>query len=717
MNELIPELRSQYKQLQDTKSEETKDTTLEIKLILKRRKLNPSTVEANPKYGLEKFYSAEDLLELPYKKLLSYTSQLSEKNLSQLYGADPDSIRDVAKFLRINGAKNIVKTNARSERTITFMIRSDQFLSTFTNGKIALAAPSKSIFPENSFPSNYFPYISKRGPSDSFLRAQGPGAKAFAKSILGITFIEGASDENAIIENDIDPEAPLSSREPSKFFPIEIAKAYNFPGLSDDRSGEGVRIGLTGTGGNQAMLNWQRDPDFNDYLIKQGRNPNAVPQIESLNPDAPDDASPDEQMLDISVLTSIAPGAQIIASSEDAGSDNEATLYSSYASLIYLKGSESVDIISSSGSNGIWDSYISAALDELFLDAVLRGITIVKSAGDRGTGNPISGGPLVKGLGSSEPLLNSGSAAVLSVGGTAFNKDGITQKNGEESLIATPNSQSTWNERIAYGTLREALGQKLNEQIADPVTGSFRIEIANDYIQSGIWDAPLVATIGEAYFDAEQGLYQGLASSGVFTKSSGYYGAGYQHDNLNGKWKKTWRRYPDISMLSGGNAANGAGLQGYIISQWTDQGYIQGAAQGTSAATPLIAGLLAIATSKLKEQYGKEARLGFINPFLYELYNSAAQEKVFFDVPAGSNNANLYYTPRKPQDWDGIYVAYDVNKAESSISLYPLNGTGDGGVLDSHISATRAGFDAATGLGSLNGMAFVDQLLTSYFNS
>ena len=57
---------------------------------------------------------------------------------------------------------------------------------------------------------------------------------------------------------------------------------------------------------------------------------------------------------------------------------------------------------------------------------------------------------------------------------------------------------------------------------------------------------------------------------------------------------------------------------------------------GTSAGAPLLAGLLATITSGLRKKFGKEAKTAFVNPYLYEKYNSNQAKKLFIDVPTGS---------------------------------------------------------------------------------
>ncbi|WP_438983530.1 S8 family serine peptidase [Vulcanococcus sp.] len=686
----MPEVAKQYKQLQKGKGAESENLNLRIDLVLNRREVDAKAVEKSGRYTFDKFYETDELLGLPYQELQTYTSQLSNKDLNQLYGADKKSIQSVTEFLKRSGATKIDTSTARQQRTLSFEITSDKFLKAFTNGKLEFSSSISS-----------FDYISRKGTAKSFLKAQGEGAKDFADTILGFTIGEASTetqnrDKTHNDDNDNDIQIDAAS-----FLPSEVAKAYDFPGLSNDLAGTGARIGLTGTGGNQAMLNWQKSSAFRELMTLQGRDPDAVPQIQSLNPEIPDSGESIEQMLDISILTSIAPGAQIIASTEPASANDPAINYASYASLIYLKGDEAVDVISSSGQLGSETNYGSRALDELFMDAVLRGIPIVIAAGDRGTANPTGGlqGPLQPAIGRALPNQSTGSAAALSVGGTAFSREFVTAtgNSSDPASVSSAEEQSTWNKLWTEPTLVLPADTPVafagNFTAADLITGKTQ------------------------FFYAGSGLDQGLGSSGTWRKSSGLYEATYQRDNLTGEWIDTWRSYPDISMLSGGNASTSIANQTYFTGYLNGDDYDITAVSGTSAAAPLTAALLAITASNLKQEYGNKAKLGFVNSLLYELYNSTSREQAFFDVPAGSNNANVYSTPKSPEDWDGIYVAvFEPTQPGAAYTLYPLNGTGANGELDLSLSASGEGFDAATGLGSINGTAFLQHLLAAYAN-
>ena len=167
-------------------------------------------------------------------------------------------------------------------------------------------------------------------------------------------------------------------------------------------------------------------------------------------------------------------------------------------------------------------------------------------------------------------------------------------------------------------------------------------------------------------------------------------------------------------MFSGANTENGTRLPRYAAPNLNESGYFTTHSAGTSAAAPLVAGLIANIISELRRSFGEDASVGFLNPLLYELYGSGLGDQVFFDVPSGSNNSNVFTTPTTPEEWDGIYAGYDIQSHTGKAIFYPLNGTLSNGELDRGLSATALGFDSATGLGSLNGMGLLNQLTNLY---
>ena len=168
------------------------------------------------------------------------------------------------------------------------------------------------------------------------------------------------------------------------------------------------------------------------------------------------------------------------------------------------------------------------------------------------------------------------------------------------------------------------------------------------------------------------------------------------------------RKFPDISVLAGGYFEKGT-KNWYTIGM-PDNDKSPGSYKfdyngGTSAGAPLTAGLLAVIAGDLKEQNGLQSKIGFINPLLYEGYASDRRDDLFFDVPAGSNNANVFKVV-DDANWEKKYIS---SLPGSDKPIY-LNGTGPGGSLDTSLSQTGYGFDDASGLGSLNGKELLNYL-------
>ena len=172
------------------------------------------------------------------------------------------------------------------------------------------------------------------------------------------------------------------------------------------------------------------------------------------------------------------------------------------------------------------------------------------------------------------------------------------------------------------------------------------------------------------------------------------------------------RKFPDISVLAGGYFEKETS-NWYIIGTPHDKSldsYNFSDNGGTSAGAPLTAGLLAVIAGDMKKQ-NPDAKIGFINPLLYEGYASDRRDSLFIDVPAGSNNANVFKVVDEA-NWEGKYITkhYDTGTGAELLPYIFINGTGPGGSLDTSLSQTGYGFDDASGLGSLNGKELLNYL-------
>jgi subtilase family serine protease len=629
------------------------DQPLVVQLYLRRNQFNAG----NRPDG---YIKADKIISLPYRKQLRYLSGLDSRKLKSWYGASDKDVAAVKDYLTRYGASSL--SIDKEQRKATFQITYNQFRSAFLDDRPEILMNPSGYVPYYYNPSDF---------ADSYLAASGDQAKKFASAIIGIELYP-FGDELLESDDSVNGESDVSN---GSYYPTEIADFYNFPSAEATRAGEGVVIGLVGTGGNQFELLNQGNA-FNKYLEAQGININTLGKIDSPN-DAGAESDYGESSMDYSILRSIAPRADIKVSTNGYP-------YDCYAELIY---DEDVDIISSSYGYfpGPGFDNLNQALHELFLDAVLRRKTVVVAALDQGTGNYFG---RVLPNGKSTASFSGGDSAILSVGGTSLPKTSqVDRAKAIDEITGLIDKQLMWNQ---YRQEMIPIGPSY--EVYPSLQGNFSLD---DFIG---------ATLVRGAFDNVAG------SSGIFDSDTLKMPA-YQRRNLGSKWQGVGRRYPDVSALAGGNIANDVETY-YKTVNLVDGQPVSFPNGGTSAAAPLLAGLLARITSGLRKSFGKDAITGFVNPYLYEAYNSKRRRKLFIDVPRGSNNASTFDVAENPEEWTGKYVGEVIvrNKDGEKSYLLPLNGTGANGVLDTNLSSTGKGFDAASGLGSINGQALFDGL-------
>jgi hypothetical protein len=224
------------------------DIDINVTLTLRRNLDAFESGQSHTLRDLSSFKNSQELLDLSYKELNSYLTSLDPQRLTDVYGASPFDIQVVKDYLKNNNANTIVINAER--RTVSFKIGPKDFKNSFTNGDLFLNKTET--------------YINQNlKPSESYLYAQGESSELFSEALIGFDInIIVPTTSSATVNN----ASTNSDPEQTSFYPQEIGSAYNFPEVDDSSGGEGVRIGLVGAGGNQAMLGWHQSPKYHQYL-------------------------------------------------------------------------------------------------------------------------------------------------------------------------------------------------------------------------------------------------------------------------------------------------------------------------------------------------------------------------------------------------------------------------------------------------------------------
>ncbi len=302
---------------------------------------------------------------------------------------------------------------------------------------------------------------------------------------------------------------------------------------------------------------------------------------------------------------------------------------------------------------------LNAFLDSAFQQAAAEGISVISAAGDTGAAGcdpqisftPAFFGQMVNGA-ASTPYN-------VAVGGTMFAENGL--------------AGNYWNanNRSDLSSVKGYIPETVWNETCDPtVDPDFCFGSGLFFLDAGSGGSSncVQSTFG---FDANGNFIIDCISG--YAKPSWQAGAGVPNDGA--------RDIPDLSLAAAGNN------DGYLICvegscQWSisqGQTVIQNASivGGTSAGAPSFAGVMALLEQK------KRAYLGLLN---YNLYQLAAADDL-----SACNSSNR----TDPQ--------------QSSSCVFNDVTTGDNSVPGQPGTAAAAGYDLATGLGSLNAENLVER--------
>ena len=445
-------------------------------------------------------------------------------------------------------------------------------------------------------------------------------------------------------------------------FPGTIAQSfYNFP--LADASIPTATVALIEPGSGD----WVPTPDKSSFqsLLNTYRTTAGVPTAGSYyavenngtagGPKAP---APDivERSLDVGVVTSAAPGSTIglYAGSGFNSPGAYSNVITAYQGAIWDRAHNPA-VLSASYSTTpqtVPGSVFANAVNEIFVDAALRNISVLKADNDFGSSWGFSNGLANQSQSASSPYA----VVVSGTSITSFEKANLDETVAPLLAQATSHQSDTVWKLVAGG-----LKVLPPAELPTPALNTFLEAAWNAYTLTGNkWSANRDASTsvlgaGDGGVDTTQPTPQYQADYGL-TPTSANPG------------NKTGRGAPDVAANAGGNmfyrlpGPDMSGLGNY---------------EGTSAAAPLWASLIAQIDAVFKDQ--GLPNLGYMNDLLY--IASAIAPASFNDIRYGNNFSSFYMNEDSPF----------VDAAGHHISLTHFGyETGDD-------------YDLVTGLGTPNG--------------
>jgi kumamolisin len=560
------------------------DVRLQVSLVLRRRP------------GSEPLPSLEELAAIPFGS----RRHLSQEEFLRRHGGDAADLAGVRRFAAAYGLAVIdasaEERSCRLSGTVAQMasafgvdIRSHRVGElTFLAHRECVSLPAdlhgivECVLGLDTFPVGLAAARGGDGDGEGsslsrralLLQAAALAPAAALATQLGHTGIHARQTRSAQQHNSVRSEAPHIEAKPQTrfpdlptYFPPEVAKLYNFPAHLDG-SGQCIAIVALGGGYDTTVLQ-----SYFDYL----KIP--LPKISWVNAGADNDypnGDSKEIMLDIETAGTVAPGAKIVVYG---GTNYVEPLQKALADTT---NSPSVISISFSEPEVLMPAAMKAALDGLIAEAATKGVTILNASGD--TGSSISS-IAVPSIGFVNDLALTNypgcSPGVLTCGGTTiFSKDG-----------------------------------KMVDEVAWNTLGDLFI-VAKSPTPPPQPPANLGATGGGASIVYAQPTYQDHAEVPRATNHRSVWRAEAVQSSLQSSSPVPdyGRGVPDVA----GHAANYKFLvKGTAPKDLTPLG-------GTSATTPLWAGLLACINQGLRR------RCGFLNPTLYKDLHPGALRQITY---------------------------------------------------------------------------------------
>jgi subtilase family serine protease len=486
--------------------------------------------------------------------------------------------------------------------------------------------------------------------------------------------------------------------------PSDFATIYNVRPIWDKGiTGNGVTIAIVA----QSDVNPATAPGFwSAFGVAKTQTIKVMVPPGLTDPGETRDDNETEADLDLEVAGGVAQAATLILiPSSNAFNSAQYAIDSNLAPIVSISFGECELALGTAGN---------AALAALFQQAVAQGMTVAVAAGDQGVaacdgGSATTPAPAVSGL-----AVNGAASTPYNtaVGGTDFNPVGL---NAAQYWSAT-NSAATFATALSYMPEMPWNSSCANPVLLQVLTAFTTVEaICNDSTYADL----VVPEGGGGGFSAC------TTPSGATpaTCAGGYAQPGWQTGVL-GIPATGLRALPDVAFFAANGLFGTAWVMCDFVNTTCDPNGSLAAADGyeliggTSASTPAFAGTIALLLQTQASPANPDGRQGLVNPTLYQL---AAAEYGSSQAPNAANLASCNSSAGNAVGNSCIF--YDVTLganaapcASGSSDCITATGGDAYGILGANGTiefSAGAGFDPASGLGSLNVGNFIDTLWIS----
>ena len=498
---------------------------------------------------------------------------------------------------------------------------------------------------------------------------------------------------------------PGSNQYPGYVGPTDFATMYNLlPAYQQGITGAGVTVGIAAQSDiDPSVLTtfWAAFSVAGSNFGVPAQQFTSMPVAGGTDPGQTRDGNEDEAYLDTEIVGALAPGAKLVLVR-----DVSATSAAQYIIDQNLAG---VLNVSFGQCEMDFSAAENTAVNSMWQQAVSQGITVTVSSADAGVDSCIASADQ-----GNQNDVNANGFGVngiastpydLAVGGTDFDPTTETSYWQMSNQVGTLESaishipEMVWNDSCANPVIAQAFG------VSDTLTFCNTAVLPN-----------VSPTTANPYIEIS-GAGGGLSSC-TTTDNSGNCTGGYPQpswqQNVLGISNFSTRALPDVSMIA---------TRWLICSYNTNPcdptqpptfatGSPIEVIEGTSAAAPSVAAILALVDQTQITPTVTDGRVGLVNPTLYSLaateYGSAANVTacnasqgsivgaacIFYDVTAGSDAQPCEVSTYAANAAATLPASTCGHNSGQANGIMEIGGTQD--------YAAGSGFDIATGLGSIN---------------